>query len=225
MIPPLIVQQAVDQGINLIAITDHNATANIAAVQKAAQGSGLVVLPGMELQTKEEVHVLCLFDTLEQAEALQETVNRTLPDIENQPEHFGEQFVVDETGDFIRRELRLLITSANLTMNQAWQLVSDLGGLMIPAHIDRRAFGLIATLGFVPTDIQLEALEISRLLKPEDAAKRFPQIAGYPLIRSGDADMLSEFLGANEFQITQPVISELRQALRNMAGRSYRILS
>ena len=73
-------------------------------------------LPGMELQTKEEVHLLCLFDTLEQAEGLQATVNRTLPDIENQPEHFGEQFVVDETGDFIRREPRLLITSANLTI-------------------------------------------------------------------------------------------------------------
>jgi PHP family Zn ribbon phosphoesterase len=225
MIPPLIVQQAVDQGINLIAITDHNATANIASVQKAAEGTGLVVLAGMELQTKEEVHLLCLFDTLEQAEQLQESVNRALPDIENQPEHFGEQFIVDKTGGFIRREPRLLITSANITMNQAWQLVSDLGGLLIPAHIDRRAFGLIAVLGFVPTDIPLEALEISRLLNPEDAVMRFPQIAGYPLIQSGDAHMLTDFLGVNEFQITRPIIKELRWALQKKEGRSYKILA
>jgi 3',5'-nucleoside bisphosphate phosphatase len=225
MIPPLIVQQAVSQGINLIAITDHNATANIASVQKAAQGSGLVVLPGMELQTKEEVHVLCLFDTLEQAEELQETVNRTLPDIDNQPDHFGEQFVVDDTGGFIRRESRLLLTSANITLNQVWQLVSELDGLLIPAHIDRRTFGLIGTLGFVPTDIKLEALEISRLLKPEDAARRFPQVAGYPLIQSGDAHMLSEFLGVNEFRIAQPIINELRKAFKQEEDRSHKILS
>ncbi len=72
MIPPLIVDEAIRRGIQWIAITDHNATANISAVQKAADGSGLTVLPGMELQTREEVHVLCLFDRLEQAEMLQD---------------------------------------------------------------------------------------------------------------------------------------------------------
>jgi len=69
--------------------------------------------------------------------------------------------------------------------------------------------------GVVPTDIPLESLEISRLLNPEDAVIRFPQIAGYPLIQNGDAHMLSDFLGVNEFQITQPTINELRLASRN----------
>jgi predicted metal-dependent phosphoesterase TrpH len=78
MIPPLIVQEAQERGINLIAITDHNATANIAAVQKAAQGSDLVVLAGMELQTREEVHVLCLFDSLDQANEWQQTIDGLL---------------------------------------------------------------------------------------------------------------------------------------------------
>jgi 3',5'-nucleoside bisphosphate phosphatase len=102
MIPPLIVRSALENHINLIAITDHNHTANIAAVQKAAAGQlGLVVLPGMEIQTREEVHILCLFDSLEQAHSLQAFVDQKLPYINNNADFFGEQFVVDETGDFI----------------------------------------------------------------------------------------------------------------------------
>src|SRR5512143_1389353 len=86
MIPPLIVEEALQRGIRLLAITDHNATANIAAVQKAAAaasaaaGTELTILPGMELQTREEVHVLCLFDKLEQAFALQQWVDARLPE-------------------------------------------------------------------------------------------------------------------------------------------------
>jgi hypothetical protein len=179
----------------------------------------------MELQTKEEVHLLYLFDTLKQAEQLQESVNRALLDTENQPEHYGEQFIVDETDHFIRREPRLFITSTNLTMNQAWQLVSDLGGLLIPAHIDRRIFGLIAMLGLIPTDIPLEELEISRLLNLEVAFLRFPQIAGYPLIQSGDTHILSDFLGVNDFQFTRPIINELRWALKKQENRSYKLLA
>ena len=113
MIPPLIVQEALTQGIRLIAITDHNATGNIGAVQKAAAGTDLIVIAGMEVQTREEVHVLCLFDTLSQAEAWQQIVDQALPAIENNPDFFGEQFVVDETGDFIRSEERLLLNSIN----------------------------------------------------------------------------------------------------------------
>ncbi|MDX9865697.1 MAG: PHP domain-containing protein, partial [Anaerolineaceae bacterium] len=111
MIPPLIVQEALSRNIDLIAITDHNASANIAAVQKAAQNTPLIVLPGMELQTEEDVHSLCLFDTLEQIEAFQAYINTKLPPIKNKPDFFGEQFMVDETGDFIRREEQLLILS------------------------------------------------------------------------------------------------------------------
>src|SRR5690606_28170914 len=116
MIPPLIVEEALDAGIQILAITDHNASANVWAVQKAAAGSGLAVLPGMEVQTVEEVHVLCLFETLAQLSAWQEQVDEALPDIKNNIEFFGEQFVVDETGDFIRREERLLITSTQLSL-------------------------------------------------------------------------------------------------------------
>jgi 3',5'-nucleoside bisphosphate phosphatase len=220
MIPPLIVEEAVELGIDLIAITDHNTTANIVAVQTAAKGSRLVVLPGMELQTREEVHTLCLFDQIEQAQALQNWVDQRMLPLQNNPDYFGEQFVVDETGDFIRREERLLLSSIDASLREAWEIVSELGGLFIPAHINRQAFGLINVLGLVPTDFPIEALEISRHINVEQAQSKFPQIRGYPLIQNGDVHFLDGFLGSMLLTVEEPTISELRQAIQNENGRT-----
>lgn len=225
MIPPFIVAEAIDLGINLIAITDHNASANVHAVQKAAQGTTLVVIPGMELQTREEVHVLCLFDHLEQLESLQKLVDAALPHLENNVEYFGEQFVVDETGEFVRRENQLLITSTSFTLHQAWEIVSALGGMLIPAHIDRKAFGLMANLGLVPGDIPIEALELSRHTRPELACQRYPQIGSVPLIQNGDVHRLDEYMGVTTFELDHPSISEIRLALHGQGGRSFKVAS
>jgi PHP family Zn ribbon phosphoesterase len=223
MIPPLIVQTALACGINLIAITDHNASENVAAVMKAAQGSPLTVLPGMELQTKEEVHVLCLFDTLDQLAQLQAIVDETLPDIQNNIEFFGEQFIVDHTGEFIKRKDRLLINSTRNSLEQAFLKVTELGGLFIPAHVNRQAFGLIYHLGFVPPELDIIALEISRHITPENARQEFPQIKGYPLIQSGDVHYLSDFLGVNTFMIEKPTVNEIKLALQGAEGRAHHI--
>jgi hypothetical protein len=223
MIPPLIVQEALERGIHLIAITDHNTTGNIRAVMEAAQGTDLTVLPGMELQTREEVHLLCLFETLEQAETWQKVVDSALPERSNNPEFFGEQFIVDASGEFIRREERLLIVSAEIGLDDAAAQVHALGGFAIPAHVDRKAFSLIANLGLVPPGF--EALEISRHLKPSEAAIRYPQIRGYPLIQNGDVHRLDEFLGTCEFHIESPTLSEIRMALKSVEDRKLLIPS
>jgi PHP family Zn ribbon phosphoesterase len=220
MIPPLIVEECELRGIDLIAITDHNSSANIRSVQKAAIGHNLTVLPGMELQTTEEVHSLCLFDTLAQISEFQKIVSATLPPIQNDPDHFGEQFVVDETGDFIRREEQMLIISSSLTLRQAWQIVQDLGGLLIPAHVNRKAFGLLENLGFVPQDIPLHCVEISRHLKPDQAAIQFPQLAGYRFVQGGDAHRLNELAGKNELWIQEPSIREIRLAVEGQEERT-----
>ncbi len=223
MIPPLIVQEALERGIEVIAITDHNASANIWAVQKAAEGSGLIVLPGVELQTREEVHALCLFDRLEQVEEFQQWIDQHLPATRNNPDFFGEQFIVDETGDFLGREDRLLINSVTASLSQAWEKVTALGGLLAPAHIDRQAFGLIAVLGLVPDDFPVEALEISRHISPAEAVKRHPQIHGYPLVQSGDVHYLDGFLGSTWLRMESVSITEIRQALRGENGRGVEI--
>lgn len=223
MIPPLIIQEALQRQITLIAITDHNSSANIAAVQAAAAGTQLTVLPGMELQTQEEVHLLCLFDTIEQIMSWQMQVDQLLPPIPNNADFFGGQFVVDETGEFIRHEERLLINSVEISLEEAVKRVRALGGLAIPAHVNRRMYGLLAALGFVPPEIHFEALEISRHLPYEQALQQYPQLAGYSLIQSGDVHQLDEFLGVTEFYIETPCISELRKALLNQSGRYFRI--
>ncbi len=221
MIPPLIVAEALERQIQLIAITDHNASANVRAVQEAAQGSGLTVLPGMELQTKEEVHLLCLFENLEQLGEWQKLVDRHLPEMPNNVDFFGEQFVVDASGDFVRREERLLLNSTDLELEEAAQAVTQLGGLAIPAHVDRKANGLIEILGLIPPGFP--ALEISRHLAPAAAHHKFPQLIGHALLQSGDVHLLDSFLGSTRFELEAPTLSEIRLALRQEAGRSLRL--
>ncbi|MGB8214927.1 MAG: PHP domain-containing protein [Anaerolineales bacterium] len=221
MIPPLIVEEAVRLGLQVIAITDHNATANIGAVMQAAQDSGLVVLPGMELQTREEVHLLCLFDSLEQAAEWQGKVDAVLPNVPNDIEYFGEQFVVDASGEFIRREERLLLNSVQLGLEYAAGMVRSLGGLAIPAHVDRKANGLLAILGLVPAGF--EALEISRHISPEQAVEKYPQVRGHVLLQGGDVHYLDGFLGAMELHVEKPCIAEIAKAIKGEEGRKLSI--
>ena len=225
MIPPLIIQQALEIGLDLLAITDHNASANIPAVMEAAKGTNLVVLPGMEIQTREDVHNLCLFDTLDQIDEFQRWVDQSLPNLENHPDFFGEQFVVDSTGDYIRSETRLLATAVNVSLDVTWKQVISLGGMMIPAHVNRKLYGLINSLGFVPPHIPFDALELSRHLHPSQAVKSLPMLAGYSLIQNGDVHRLDEFLGALQLRLELPTISEIRKAFHNQDGRQFSILN
>ena len=224
MIPPLIIQEAESKEIDLIAISDHNAIENIPAVMQAAEGSSITVLPGIELQTREEIHSLCLFDQFDQIQAFFDEVKPTFPDLKNNAEFFGNQFVVDATGDFIRNEERLLISSSTLSLKEAWQIVNHHAGLLIPAHVNRSAFGLLPVLGFIPDDIDLEILEISRHITPSQACETYPQLKNYHLIQSGDAHMLEEMIGVNFFKIAEPSVKEIVLALRGMDGHSSKIL-
>ena len=223
MIPPLIVRRAKELGLGLIAVTDHNTAENAAAVMRAAEGSGVTVLPGMELQTQEEVHLLCLFDTLEQVLAWQTLVYDRLPPMENREDFFGAQYVVDETGEFIRRNERLLLTACSLSIEEAVAGVCRLGGLPIAAHVDRMANGLLTHLGFVPPGLALAALEISMRLTPSEALRLYPQLAGWPLVRSGDAHRLSEMSASMLLLLREPCISELELVFQGVGGRKIKL--
>jgi PHP family Zn ribbon phosphoesterase len=224
MIPPLIIEEALSKGIQLIAITDHNASANVRAVQKAAENTGLTVLPGMEIQTKEEVHVLCLFDSLEQIDEFQSIVNENLPRLKNKADYFGYQLVVDELGNLIQIEEQLLLTSTALTIDKTWEIVEKLNGMIIPAHVNRKVNGLLEILGFVPVEIPIKALEISRHITPDQAKELFPQIRNYPIIQNGDVHRLEEFLGTTYFHLEKPSISELKLALSGVNGRYFQVI-
>lgn len=219
MIPPLIVPKALEKNIDLIAITDHNASANVGAVQKAAEGTDLTVLPGMEVQSREEVHLLTLFETLDALQAWQVEIDRSLPDLPNRPEYFGEQFVVDETGKYIRSEPRLLLNSTGFSIDEIFERVRALGGIVIPAHVDRFSYGLFPTLGLISESWNVIALEISRQITPQKAAVTFPATRSYRLIQSGDVHRLNDFLATTVFTIASPTLMELCMALKKIDGR------
>ena len=217
MIPPLIVERALEQHLDLIAITDHNASANVPAVIDAARATGLKVWAGMELQTREEVHVLCLFDTVRQLRALQAELELALPNLPNAPDKFGEQFIVDAAGDFVAREERLLLISADMVLERVVHEVNALGGMAIPAHIDRVENGLIPLLGFVPPGLAVPALEISPNISASDARTKFRLPEHLAVIRSSDAhwlDAIGSVVTELDFEGTRSVANVAR-ALRD----------
>jgi 3',5'-nucleoside bisphosphate phosphatase len=222
MIPPLIIAEAESKRINLLAITDHNSIANVQSVIEAAKGSNVTVLPGIELQTREEIHSICLFDTYHQLETFFSEIEHTFPKIKNNSDFFGEQYVVDKTGDFIRIEDRLLITSSNLTLKEAFTMASTNNGLLIPAHVNRTAYGLLPVLGLIPDDINIEIVEISKHFSPEATVEKFAQLKDCKIIQNGDAHFLKEIIGFNQFHINKPTINEIKLALLGNNNRSYK---
>ena len=216
MIPPLIVERALEKRLDLIAITDHNASANAQAVLEAARGTGLKVWAGMELQTREEVHVLCLFDTVRQLRALQAELELALPNLLNAPDKLGEQFIVDAAGDFVARESRLLLISAAMTLECVVREVNALGGMAIPAHIERVENGLIPLLGFVPLGLAVPALEISANIAASEARARFHLPHHIAVISGSDAhwlDAIGRAVTQFDFEGTRSV-ANIARALR-----------
>lgn len=219
MIPSLILCQAERKGLNLIAITDHNACYNAEAVMEAAQGSNIHVLPGMELQSREEVHLLCLFDTVESCRAWQERVFQKLPPLANQEKLFGPQYVVNAAGDWLRTEERLLATSADLTLEEIVNQVASLGGVVIPAHVDRPSFSLLSNLGLIPETLSVQALEVTPFFDRHQGFQQWPQLKDRCLIVNGDAHRLSEIQNRTMFKLAHPVIKEMTMAFQGEQGR------
>lgn len=221
MIPPLIVEEALRKELNVIAVTDHNATGNVAAVMEAAYGTGLVVLPGMELLTREEVDVLCLFDTLDQACAWQRQVDGWLLPLENDPETFGPQFLVDAGGDYIADDLVMRKLPALVGLEEAAHRVHALGGLVIPAHIERMTYGLMYVLGVWPPDLEADAVEVSHNVRPQQIRERYPSLPDIPIIMNSDAHFLDWIGTVRSIFVLEhaPSIRELRLALQGEGAR------
>lgn len=213
MIPPFIIEEALQKGIDILAITDHNASANVAAVLKAAQGTGITVIPGMELETEEEVHILCLFDTLDQLETFQKVVDAHLPPYKNNEKFFGLQLVVDEQGNFLHKDERLLATATSLSLLDAQEAVLKLGGWFLPAHIEREQNGLLPRLGGIPPELNLKIAEISHYIDHAAILRRYPQLHQLSLIQNGDAHHLEGILGKTEFVVEEISVASLRSAL------------
>jgi PHP family Zn ribbon phosphoesterase len=221
MIPPLIVRRAIEVGLDLIAVSDHNSAENVRSVIEAAKGSPLKVLPGIECESVEGVHLLCLFDSPEAAESMQELIYSALPDLPNQPAKLGEQMVVTAEADFVRYNERLLLASTSLEIDEIVDAVLNRGGIAIPAHVDRRGYGLYGVLGFMPEGARFPAVEVSRRLTPDAARAQYPDLNGRSIIKSSDAHMLEDIgFCRTVFYLEHRSLSEIKLALEGKEGRS-----
>lgn len=222
--PPNIVASAIENGMQMIAVTDHNSAENVEAVMVCGTRHGLTVIPGMEVSSREEVHLVCLLGSVENALALQEIVYAALPEGPNRPEAFGRQSVVDENGAVQGECLRLLMGAADLSLEEIIRAVHRLEGLVIAAHIDRPSFSVIANLGLVPPGAHLDALEISASLTREEALRRFPLIGDFPLVTASDAHFPQEIGGSPTLFLLEGMdLGEMRMALQGRGGREYLI--
>ncbi|HKM39890.1 MAG TPA: PHP domain-containing protein [bacterium] len=225
--PKGIVTVAAERNLDLIGITDHNAWANVAAVTEVAKSYGITVLPGMEVQTAEEVHVLCFFPTLDQLAVVGQQIYSRLPAIPNKPAIFGDQIIVDAEENIVAFEDRMLLNSVELTLEEVRDLTCRHGGIIIPAHVDRPAFSLIANLGFVPPDLKPAALEISAHVDEKTALERFPMLEGYTLVTSSDAHRLEDIKTPRStfFRVAAPTLTEIAWACAGHGNRKVVIAS
>jgi len=224
MTPPRIVERALDLGLAGIAITDHNSAENAQAVQEAAAGTGLAVLAGLEIQTAEEVDLLTIFSEMEQALAVQARVYAGLGEAQNRPEFFGEQIVVDRKGYPLRENTRLLQGRTDLTIEAAVRLAHGHRGLAVAAHIDRPSRSLLGTLGFLPAELALDGVEVSRFAQVAQLLRTHPGLTGMGVVSFGDAHRLGELGGSTQFLLGEVGLLELRKCFRDEEGSALRII-
>lgn len=217
MSPKRILDSALNKEIDILGICDHNSTANAQAMMKAAEGKIIHVIPGMEVTSEEEVHVLALFDDIDKALKLQERVYSNLPG-KNDQEAFGMQVIVNEKEEVLGFNEKLLIGATTISLEDIVRLIHSLDGLAIASHIDREAFSIVSQLGFIPQELGLDALEISPKITFEQARQRYQTL--FPLITSSDAHD-PEDIGKSftSFLLKEASVAEIKKALRNEDGR------
>lgn len=221
MTPGLIVKEAIKKGLDIIGICDHNSSENVLSVKKVGEKKqGLKVLGGIEINTREEVHILALFDNEENLMTLQRIVYESLTGI-NDERAFGEQLVLNEEDKIVDKNTRLLIGATDLPIEKTVGFANSLGGLVIASHVDRDSFSIISQLGFVPKGLEVEALEVSMNMSIKDFNEQFSSVSqGLPLVSFSDAHCLRDIgKSSTTFFMEEPTILEIKKAIAGLDGR------
>lgn len=161
MTPGNITAMAALKGLDIIAIADHNSCGNVRAVIEAAKNYSITVLPAMEVETAEEVHVVCYFPDIASAEKMHGVLKAGMMKIKNNPLTFGNQFYMDADDNIIGIEENLLVSATSLSFQEVFLKAKESGGFAVPAHIDRQSYSVISNLGFIPPDTDVQFVEIT----------------------------------------------------------------
>ncbi len=223
MTPRNIVQKAAGAGLQLIGITDHNSTLNTEVIRQLGEENGIMVLMGAEVTSREEVHCLAFFEESEQREAFQRFLDENSLQIPNPDGHFGYQPVVDADENILEMIPYYLTASLKKGLDEIGRKVAELKGIFIPAHVNRQMNGLFAHLGFLPPDLQFDALGITGKITSEEVRKRYNLSENVTLIRNSDAH-IPEQIGTSYsvFEMEELTFSEIKMALMQQNGRKVR---
>jgi PHP family Zn ribbon phosphoesterase len=192
MTPANIAGMAAVKGLDVIAVTDHNSCKNCPAVLAAAAEYGILAIPGMEINTSEEVHAVCLFEELKNAMDFDAYVYERLMAFPNKEEIFGRQLIYNKEDEICGTEPNLLINATDISFEGLWELVKGFGGVMFPAHVDKTANSLIANLGFIPPDSKFVTAEVKDLGKLHKVRKENPYLERCRIISNSDAHYLED---------------------------------
>ena len=178
-------------GLNIVALTDHNTTANCPAFFEAAKRYGIIAIAGMELTTSEDIHIVCLFETLDGAMSFGEKVKEYRIPIENRPDIFGNQLILDGQDNIIGEEKDLLINATLISVEEVPTLVAEFGGICYPAHIDRQSNGIISVLGTFPATPHFNCIEFHDGDKADEYIQKY-NLHNKKIIISSDAHNLTD---------------------------------
>ncbi len=196
MTPYNLVNMAKLLGLDIIALTDHNTCENCASAIKAGEQIGLTVIPGMELCTSEEVHVVCLFPDAESAKSFSDYVLSTMPPVKNRPEIFGEQLIMDECDNVIGFQEKLLTLASSISISDVVSTVENYGGVCYPAHIDRSSYSVLSNLGMITEDMGFSAVEMTAEADREALMSTHPILEGTAIFVDSDAHYLENMKDA-----------------------------
>lgn len=199
MTPNNIVNMSLLNGMEMIALTDHNTCGNCRAAVEAGRRNGLCVVPGMELCTSEEIHVVCLFPTVEAAEAFSAYVESCSVKIPNRPEIFGRQLLLNAEDEEIGEIGHMLLNASGISISNVVETVGRYGGAAFPAHIDRDSYSVLSVLGEIPADAGFHAAEVSMAGDPVSLQSRHPILKDMSMLRDSDAHYLENMPEADSW--------------------------
>jgi len=215
MTPGNIVMMAKIKGLDVISVCDHNHTGNLEAISKVAGEVGVLLIPGIELETSEEIHMLCYFPTLESIFSLQSILNGHYLAIKNREDIFGEQWIMDVADMPVKKVEHLLTTATTLDLYSCVSLVRELGGVPVPAHVDRSSYSIVSNLGSIPHDLNFNTLELSRYISKADFLNKYPEFAGKFFVSSSDAHELGMILERESFiEVEKLTVHDVLEKLR-----------
>jgi 3',5'-nucleoside bisphosphate phosphatase len=222
MLPGEVAGRLAARGIRVASLTDHNAACNVPAFQRAFQRGGILLVPGIEATTAEEVHLLCYFETMDALWKFSRRLLASYPRIVNDPERFGYQLVCNERDEFVGQFPFLLSMASMLSLEALRGLVEELGGVVVPSHLDRR-YGLLYQLGMVTVDMEFPTYEVAHKVNIEGIASQLP---GHPqFISNSDAHNLDSISPPRcVLEMEELTVHEVLMALRHENGRGVRLL-